>query len=318
MDASMMKAAVYRRYGPPDVLHVEDVPRPSPKEGFLLVKSCASSVNPLDTRIRRGVLRFVTGLFKPMKKIPGSDVSGEVVAMGRGVTRFKEGDGVYALIAMLGGGAFAEYVLVPEKLAAKRPQNISCQDAAAVPLTANAALQALRDLGCLRQGMNVLINGGSGGVGTFAIQLAKVFEARVTAVGPADSLELMRSLGADRVIDYKREDFATEKDAYDIILDVVTTTFWRCRGSLGLSGVYIATVPSPSLVLAIAWTLFRRKKAKLLVSSPDGQNLTYITGLIESGVLRPVIDRKYNLEQAADAHRYSESGHARGKMVVMI
>jgi NADPH:quinone reductase-like Zn-dependent oxidoreductase len=270
------------------------------------------------TRLRRGVLRFLTGPFRPFKKIPGSDVSGVVTAVGGCISKFKEGDGVFALIGMLSGGAFAEYVLVPEKLAAKRPRNISCQDAAAIPLVAQAALQALRDLGNIRRSMSVLINGASGGVGTCAIQIAKFIGAKVTAVGPADSLDLMRSLGADRVIDYKSEDFTADKNAYDIIFDLVTSSFWKCRGSLKRGGVFIASNPSPSLVFAIAGTMLSRKKAKLLATSPSGKDLAFITVLIESGALRPAIDRKYPLAQAAEGHRYSELGYARGKIVITI
>ena len=313
-----MTAAVYRKYGPPEVLKIEDVPRPALKKGYILVKSCGSSVNQLDNRVRRGVLWIVTGPFTPMKKIPGSDVSGEVAACGKGVTRFKIGDGVYAVAGIIGGGGFAEYVLVPEKQAAKRPRNVPCEEAAAVPLTAQAALQALRDLGHIRRSTSILINGASGGVGTMAIQIAKFIGAKVTAVGPADSLDRMRSLGADRVIDYKTEDFTADKNAYDIIFDVVTSSFWKCRGSLKRGGIYIASNPSPSLVLAMAGTLLGRKKAKLLATSPSGKDLGFITVLIESGALRPVIDRKYPLAQAAEAYRHSESGNTLGKIVVTI
>ena len=319
MEMLMMKAVVYRKYGPPDVLRFENIPRPSPMPGCLLVKSCGSSVNPLETRIRRGVLRFVTGPLSPMKKIPGSDVAGEVVDIGRGVTGFKKGDTVYALLNLLGGGAYAEYINVPESLAARRPENISCEEAAAVPLVGQAVLQALRDLGHIRKGMSVLINGASGGVGTFAVQVANSFGATVTAVGPADSLDLLRSLGADRVIDYKRRDFTADKNSYDIIFDVVAkSSFWKCSKALKRGGVYIVTNPSASLFPAMARTLLPGKKAKLLVTSPKADDLAYITGLIESGTLRPVIDKKFPLAQAAEAHRYSEQGKARGKIVVTI
>jgi NADPH:quinone reductase-like Zn-dependent oxidoreductase len=254
-----------------------------------------------------------------MKKIPGSDVAGEVVAVGRGVTRFKVGDPVYALIKLLSGGAFAEYVEVPELLAAPRPKNITCQEAAAMPLVGQACLQALRDLGRINKGMTVLINGASGGVGTTAVQIAKSFGAEVTAVGPGGSLDTMRAIGADRFIDYTREDFTRKANAYDLIFDVVAkSSFWKCRNSLKRGGIYVVTNPSPSLFIAIPWTWFTGKKAKLLVTSPKGKDMELITNLIESGALKPIIDRTYSLAQAADAHRYSEHGHAKGKIVVTI
>ncbi len=290
MDSPMMKAAVYRNYGPPDVLKIEDVLRPSPKKGFILVKSCGSSVNMLDTRVRRGILRFVTGPVAPIRKIPGSDVAGEVVACGPGVTRFKTGDGVYAVVGIIGGGGFAEYVLVPEKAAAKRPRNISCEDAAAVPLVAQAALQALRDLGGIRRSTRILINGASGGVGTAAIQIAKFIGAKVIAVGPADSLDQMRTLGADRVIDYKREDFTADKNAYDIIFDVVTSSFWKCRGSLKPGGVYIASNPSSSLGAGNSRDVVKPEKGETPGDQPTRQG---------SGFHH----RSYRVRRPASGHR---------------
>lgn len=313
-----MKAVVINQYGSTDVLQYQEVEEPKTKPNQLLVKVYATSVNPIDWKIRKGMLKIITGNRFPM--ILGLDVAGEVVAVGEKVMRFKPGDQIYADIASLPGGAYAEYAAVPEKNAALKPTNMTYEQAAAVPVTALTALQALRDQGKIKPGAKVLINGAAGGVGSFAVQIAKVLGAEVTAVCSAKNLELVKSLGADRVIDYNQQDFTQKPGQYDIIFDTVSKqSFSRCKHILTASGIYVATLPTlDSLLQGSLTTFIPGKKAKLILTNANGRNLDELKYLIEAGKIRSVIDRTYPLAELAAAHAYSETERAAGKIAIVV
>ncbi|MGQ9873179.1 NAD(P)-dependent alcohol dehydrogenase [Leptodesmis sp.] len=314
-----MKAAVINQYGPPSVLRYVDVNRPSIKPHQMLVKVHTSSVNPIDWKIRRGMLQFLTGRSFPI--ILGFDVSGEVVQVGDLVTRFQPGDLIYARLDQLVGGAYAEYAAVSEKVAAPKPANMTHAQAAAVPLAGLTALQALRDAGKLEVGHKVLINGASGGVGTFAVQLAKVLGAgEVTGVCSRANLDLVASLGADRVIDYTQQDFTQDTVKYDIIFDVVgNRSFLDCKKVLQPKGIYITTQPFPTDFLQSFLTyLLPGQKYQVILMKSNHDDLAFLAEQIEEGKIRAVIDRTYPLSELAAAHTYSEEGHAIGKIVIIV
>jgi len=313
-----MKAVFINQYGSTQVLQDGDMETPSINRDQLLVKVYASSVNPVDWKIRAGQLQFLTGYKFPM--VLGFDVSGEVVAVGDSVTRFQTGDKVYAYLDSLPGGAYAEYAAVSEQVACFKPDNMSYEQAAAVPLAATTALQALRDLGQILPGHKVLINGASGGVGSFAVQIAKAFKAEVTAVCSTQNVELVKSLGGDRVIDYTVQDFSKDTSFYDIIFDAVgKESFSGCQNILKPNGVYVTTLPDPdSVVQSFLTFLLPGKKSKLVVAQSNGQDLAYLKELIEGGKIRSVIDRTYSLEELAVAHAESEQGHVVGKLVIAV
>jgi 2-desacetyl-2-hydroxyethyl bacteriochlorophyllide A dehydrogenase len=313
-----MKAVFINEYGSTQVLQYGDIETPSINRDQLLVKVHASSVNPVDWKIRAGQLQFLTGYKFPM--VLGFDVSGEVVAVGESVTRFQTGDKVYAYLDSLPGGAYAEYAAVSERVACFKPDNMSYEQAAAVPLAATTALQALRDLGQILPGHKVLINGASGGVGSFAVQIAKALKAEVTAVCSTQNVELVQSLGGDRVIDYTVQDFTKDTSFYDIIFDAVgKESFSGCQNILKPNGVYVTTLPDPdSVVQSVLTFLLPGKKSKLIVAQSSGQDLAYLKELIEGGKIRSVIDRTYSLEELAVAHAESEQGHVVGKLVIAV
>ncbi|MCX7592208.1 MAG: NAD(P)-dependent alcohol dehydrogenase [Fischerella sp.] len=313
-----MKAVVIHQYGSADVLQYEDVAPPKIKPDQLLVKVHATCVNPIDWKIRKGMLKILTGNKFPM--ILGYDLAGEVVEVGANVTRFKIGDQVYATLSPLSGGAYAEFAAVPEKLAALKPTNMSYTEAACVPLAGLTALQALRDQGQIQPGKAVLINGASGGVGIFAVQIAKVLGAEVTGVCSTKNLDLVKSLGADRAIDYTQQDFTQDTVQYDIIFDAVgKRSFSDCKKVLKPNGVYVTTLPTPeNLLQRILTTFIPGKKAKFVFELPNAQDLVYLKELIEAGKIRTVIDRTYPLQELAVAHAYSEDGHAVGKIAIAV
>jgi len=310
-----MKAVVIRRYGAAEVLQYEDVEQPKIEPTQLLVKVRASSVNPIDWKIRQGMLSLISGSKFP--KILGFDVAGEVVAVGSGVTRFKPGDAIYGSTSFPGGG-YAEFAAVPENLVALKPANLNYEEAAAVPLAALTALQALRNEGNIQTGQNVLINGAAGGVGTFAVQIAKALGAVVTGVSSTKNLDLVKSLGADRVIDYTQQDFAEDTAQYDIIFDAVgKRSLSQTKRVLKPNGIYITTIPSPEVFLESVLTAFLPiQKAKFILEKPNTQDLVYLKELIEAGKIRVVIDRTYPLQELAAAHNYSETGRAVGKIAI--
>ena len=314
-----MKAIIVDRYGTPEVLEYREVPRPKIKANHLLIKIHATSVNPLDFRIRRGELRIFTGMRKPKTQILGFDIAGEVVQTAENVKTFKKGDQVFALMG-LEGGAYAEYVVVSEQSVALKPVNMSFEEAAAVPLAGLTALQALRDRGKLSSGGKVLINGASGGVGTFAVQIAKSLGAVVTGVCSSKNVELVKSIGADEVIDYTKDDFTKHYQTYDIVFDVVAKrSFSDCKKTLLPKGIYITTVPNPAFIFQSFWThLWPGKKATFIMVRPSGKDLNFIRELIEAGMVKSIIDKIFSLPEVAAAHAYCEVGHTRGKNIIRI
>ena len=323
-----MKAIVYTRYGPPDVLQFREVDKPVPGDREVLIKVHATTVSAGDYRIRGFAVpagfwlptRIALGLRGPRKTILGAEVAGEVEAVGREVKSFAPGDQVFGIDGS-GLGAYAEYVCRPEGGAlALKPAAMTHEEAAAVPHGALSALFFLRDKGAIRRGQKVLIYGASGGVGTAAVQLARHFGAEVTGVCSTANLEMVRSLGAGRVIDYTREDFTENGEIYDLIFDTVgKTSFSGCKGSLKPDGRYLLTVFGIPQLLQMLWTsMAGGRKVLCAVASERKEDLVFIRGLIEAGELRTVIDRRYPLEEMAEAHRYAEKGHKKGNVVVTV
>jgi NADPH:quinone reductase-like Zn-dependent oxidoreductase len=313
-----MKAVVFDRYGSVEVLQYRELSKPTIKPDQLLVRVRASSVNPVDWKIRQGHLQLLSGFNFP--RIVGSDISGVVEEIGKEVTKFQPGDEVYTFLNPMTGGACAEYCAVPESAAAIKPQNITHTEAATVPIAGLTALQALRDLGEIQAGKKVLINGASGGVGTFAVQIAKAMDAVVTGVCSAKNRDFVNNLGADFVLDYAEVDFTKQTEKYDIILDAVgKKTFAECENVLQTDGVYISTLPSfDNLVpMFISWFV-PGKKAKSIVANANNSDLGILRELIESGKVEPIVDRTYSLQEVAAAHAYSETGRAVGKIAIDI
>lgn len=322
-----MKAMVCDQYGPPEVLHAEEVERPVPKANEVLIKVHASSVTAGDYRTRdfdippgfRTPARIALGVTRPRHRILGTEVAGEVIEVGSKVSKFRVGDRVYGSDTHFGG--YAEYVCrSADGGLAKMPENLSWEEAAAVPFGAQSALFFLRDLGHIEAGHRVLIYGASGGVGTAAVQLAKHFGAEVTGVCSTANLDLVRSLGADHVIDYTREDYAENGKTYDLILDTVgKTSFAHCKGSLTPHGIYLPVAGGIQEYLQRVWTAMSRgKRVRCSVAQESGDDLAFIRDVVEAGKYRPAIDRTYPLEQVAEAHAYAEKGHKRGNVVISV
>jgi len=319
-----MKAIVYTQYGPPDVLQFMEVAKPTPTDDEVLIQIRAASVNPLDWRLMRGrplFIRLMTGgLRKPTLTRPGVDVAGQVEALGKSVTKFKPGDSVF------GGcrGAFAEYACVSEDKLALKPANLSFEDAAAVPVAALSALQALRDMGRIQPGHKVLVDGASGGVGTFAVQIARSFGAEVTAVCSTRNVDRARSLGADHVMDYTREDFTKTGQRYDLILAAnAYHSIFDYRRALSQDGVYVMVGGGWSqilqaMLLGPLLSLMGSKKLRFFMAKISQKDLFLLKDLLEAGKIVPVIDRRYPLSDVAEAVRYLEAGHAQGKVVITV
>jgi len=313
-----MKAVAFDRYGSAEELQYRELSKPIAKSHELLVRVRASSVNPVDWKIRQGHLQLLTGFNFP--RIVGSDISGVVVEVGSEVTQFQPGDEVYTFLNPIAGGACAEYAAVAESSAAIKPKNITHAEAAGVPIAGLTALQALRDLGEIQAEKKVLINGASGGVGIFAVQVAKAMNAEVTGVCSAKNREFVKGLGADFVLDYAEIDFTQQPEKYDIILDAVgTKTFAECESVLETEGVYISTLPSFDNLapMLMSWFL-PGKKAKLIVANANPADLGMLRELIESEQVEPIVDRTYSLPEVAAAHVYSETGRAVGKIAIAI
>lgn len=321
-----MKAMVYTHYGPPDVLQLKEVARPAVGDDDVLVKIQATGVNAADWHLLRAdpfLVRLMgMGLFKPKNTILGADIAGRVEAVGKNARQFQPGDEVFGDIAGCGFGGFAEYVSVPESALAPKPANLSFVEAAAVPMAAVTALQGLRDKGQIQPGQKVLINGASGGVGTFAVQIAKAFGAEVTAVCSTAKVEQARSLGADHVIDYTREDFTQSGQRYDLILAVNGYhPISAYKRALTPEGVYVmvggtTTQMFQALLLGPLMSMIAGKKMGALVAKPDKEDLACVKELLEARKVVPLIDRCYPLGETAEAIRYVEAGHARGKVII--
>jgi NADPH:quinone reductase-like Zn-dependent oxidoreductase len=337
-----MKAAVYRRYGPPDVVvQIEDVEKPVPKGNEVLIKVRSASANPLDGALMKGrpyIARIMTGLRKPNITRLGVDVAGQVEAVGRDVTQFKPGDEVFGSCIrdpQASGvkvwdcqGAFAEYVCAPESTVVMKPDNVTFEQAASAPVPAFTALQGIRDKGHIQPGQKALINGAGGGVGTFAVQIAKSFGAEVTGVCSRRNVDMVRSLGADQVIDYTQEDFTKSGQRYDLLFDCVGNHSLSAsrrvlnpkgicimvgdRSGRGISGVLARLIAA----LVLSW--FVSQKLVTFLARPNKEDLTIIRDLMATGKLIPVIDKRYSLSEVPRAIRYLGEGHARGKVVITL
>ncbi len=321
-----MQAMVYHTYGSPDVLKLEDVQKPVPQDDQVLVKVVAASAAAGDWHLLRAdpfLMRLMSGLLTPKYKILGAAVAGRVEAVGRNVTQFQPGDAVFGDLSRCGFGAFAEYVVASEDALALKPTNLTFEQAATVPVSAVTALQGLR-AGQIQSGQQVLINGASGGVGTFAVQIAKAFGAEVTAVCSTSKMELMRSLRADHVIDYTKEDFTQNGQRYDLILAANGyQPLAAYQRALSPQGIYVMTGGATAQLFEVMLQgLWRSKKGgqKMgnILASPNQKDLLFMKELLEAGKVTPVIDRCFPLRAVADAIRYLEAGHAKGKVVITV
>ncbi|MFC1893217.1 NAD(P)-dependent alcohol dehydrogenase [Chloroflexota bacterium] len=322
-----MKAIVCTKYGPPDVLQLKEVAKPTPKDNEVLIKIHATVVGPAECAARRGnpfMIRFITGLIRPKHPILGAELAGEIEAAGKDVKRFKEGDQIFASAAPI-GGTYAEYkCLLEEGALAIKPANMTYGEAAAVCDGAITALYFLRK-GNIQSGQKVLINGASGAIGTAAVQLAKYFGAEVTGVCSTTNLEMVKSLGADKVIDYTKEDFTKTSQTYDIIWDMFgKSSLSRCKRLLKQRGIYLTTAPTPAALLQMLWTSKIGSKkviwgpSALLPANEKAKDLIFLKELIEAGKIKSIIDRSYPLEQITEAHRYVEKGHKKGNVVITV
>jgi len=320
-----MKAIVRETYGPPDVLHLADVPVPTLRDGDVLVRVRAASANAGDWHLLRGTpfpFRLVAGLRIPKFKIIGTDVAGHVEAVGRNVTQFRPGDEVFGELSRCGFGAYAEFAVAPEKALALKPANLSFEESATLPTAGCTALQGLRK-GRIERAQRVLINGASGGVGMFAVQIAKTFGTEVTAVCSTRNVDVVRSIGADHVIDYTKDDFATHGQRYDLILAANgDRSIWDYRRALTADGCYAMTGGSnrqliDALLLGPLLSIRRQQFGNVLVK-PSQADLLVLKELCEAGKVRPVIDRRFPLSEVPSAVRYVEDGHARGKVVISL
>jgi len=327
LKGKLMKAIVHTKYGPPDVLQLKEIDKPTPKDNEVLVRVHASTVTTAHLAVIKGVplvARFfstdgfhITGIAKPINPLPGIELAGEVEAVGKDVTRFKEGDQVFGECF----GTYGEYVCVPEDgVLAIKPSNMTYEESAGVCDGALTALPYLRDSGNIQKGQKVLINGASGSIGTFAVQLAKYYGAEVTGVCSTVNLEMVKSLGADKVIDYTKEDFTKNGQTYDIIFDTVAKrAFSQCKGSLNRNGIFLKTFFS---VTNLTSKLGSKKSVFSTVGlrppSEKVKDLVFMRELIEAGKIRTVIDRSYPLEQIAEAHRYVDTGHKKGIVAITV
>jgi NADPH:quinone reductase-like Zn-dependent oxidoreductase len=311
-----VKAVVYRAYGAPDVLRCEELDMPTAGDDEILIRIRAASVNPFDWHLMRGAplfLRVQTGLGRPKVTRLGVDLAGQVDAVGRNVTRFQPGDEVFGASR----GAFAEYVSARESAFAPKPRNLTFEQAATVPVAACTALQALRDKGQIRPGQKVLVNGAAGGVGTFAVQIAKSFGAEVSGVCSTRNVDLVRSIGAAHVIDYTRDDFTLGAARYDLILDAFgARSLSGCRRVLAPGGTYVVVGGPLAVVKALFASRFVREKLLVVTASVKAADLLALKELIETHQVTPVIDRRYPLSEVSAAMAYLEQGHARGKVVI--
>jgi NADPH:quinone reductase-like Zn-dependent oxidoreductase len=321
-----MKAVVYYNYGSPDVLKCEEIEKPAARDNEVLIRVRAASVNPIDWHLMRGtpyIVRIMAGLRKPKVTRLGVDVAGQVEAVGGNVTQFRPGDEVFGACR----GAFAEYACTSESAVVMKPDNVTFEQAASVPVAAFTALQGLRDKGQIQPGQKVLINGAAGGVGTFAVQIAKSFGADVTGVCSTRNVDMVRSIGADRVIDYTQEDFTKSGQRYDLVFDSVGNhSLSACRRVLNRKGTYIVVGgpdgrwlgPLARLIKTLVLSPFVSQNLVMFLARRSKEDLTVMRELMESGKVTPVIDKRYRLSAVPEAIRYLEEGHARGKVVITL
>lgn len=322
-----MKAVVFEKYGQPDLLHLKEVDKPTPEDDEVLVQVHAVSINDWDWQLLQGVPflnRMMAGLFKPTKiKILGCDIAGKVEAVGKNVKQFRVGDAVFGDLSGCGFGGFAEYVCAPEEALMLKPKAMTFEDAAAVPQAGLLALQGLRTKGALQSGQHVLINGASGGAGSFAVQIAKSLGAEVTGVCSTEKMAFVRSLGADHVIDYTREDFTKNGEQYDRILDIQAHhSIFECKRSLRANGVYAFVGGTDARVLQTIFmgpliSMTGNKRMGLLLHKPN-KDMALLTEMIASGKVSVVIDRVFPLNETAEAMRYFAEGYKKGKVVIRL
>jgi NADPH:quinone reductase-like Zn-dependent oxidoreductase len=321
-----MKAVVYKEYGPPDVLQLVEVEKPNPRDNEVCIQICATSVTAADTMMRRGdtfLSRIVLGLTKPGKRfqILGTELAGIIESVGKDVRRFKEGDQVYGFRGF-GTGVYAEYKCMLEKGSlAIKPLNTTYEEAAALVDGPTTALYFLKDQANIQHGDKVLIIAASGSIGSSAVQIAKYFKAHVTGVCSTTNVELVKSLGADKVIDYTTEDFTRNGETYDIIFDTAgKSSFSRCKGSLNKNGRYLITTGNLlAIYVQVLWTsMVEGRRLIAGMSIEKTQSLIFLKELVEAGIVRPVIDKGYRLEQIAEAHQYVEKGHKKGNVVITV
>ncbi|WP_066287656.1 NAD(P)-dependent alcohol dehydrogenase [Bacillus sp. FJAT-29937] len=320
-----MQAVVYKQYGTPDVLELKEIEKPVPNDDEVLVKVHAASLNYGNLVLLKGepfLSRLAFGLLKPKYPIPSGDIAGRVEAVGVNVKEFKPGGEVFGDLSRSGWGGFAEYVSVPEKALALKPANISFEEAAAVPMAGVTALQGLRDKGKIQSGQKVLINGASGGVGTFAVQIAKSFGAEVTGVCSTRNIDILQSLGADHMIDYTKDDFTKKSQQYDLIIACngyhPITSYKR---ALTKNGTYVMIGGSghqmfQAMTLGTWFSMTGSKKMGSFLQRANQNDLIYMKELLEAGKVKPVIDRCYKLSEITEAFRYFEEGHSQGKVVI--
>ena len=324
-----MKAIVCTKYGSPEVLQLQEVAKPVPRNDEILIRLHATSVTAADIMDRSSAFpfwlwlfaRISIGLIRPRNPILGFELAGEVEAIGPDVKSFKVGDDIFASTFEFGFGCYAQYRCLKEKgTVAKKPVNMTYEEAATVPLSGLAALAFVRDRARIHNGQKVLINGASGGIGTYAVQLASYYGAEVTGVCSTGNIEMVKCLGATKVIDYTRQDFEQNCETYDIILDVVNkSSFSRCRKSLRQGGIYLATFPTMKFIIQMLWTsMIGSKKAISGEASEKADDLHFLKELIEAGKLKSIIDRGYPLEQMIEAHRYVEQGRKKGNVVITV
>jgi NADPH:quinone reductase-like Zn-dependent oxidoreductase len=326
-----MKAIVYQGFGSPDILRCEEIDKPIPGDDEVLIKVRATSVNPLDWKLMKGgpfIVRLLLGLGKPKIKRPGVDVAGQVEIVGRNVTQFKPGDEAFGTCR----GALAEYATsrsVPgmKSVLVRKPANVTFEQAASAPVAALTALQGLRDRGRIQQGQRVLINGAAGGVGSFAVQIARSFGANVTGVCSTRNVDMVRSIGADWVIDYSKEDFTKSGQRYDLVLDCVGNhSLSACRRVLNPKGILVmvgapndipATTLLARLIGAFLLSMFASRKMLFFIAKVNQEDLTILGEFMATGNVTPVIDRRYRLSEAHEAFRYAAEGHTRGKLIIV-
>jgi NADPH:quinone reductase-like Zn-dependent oxidoreductase len=322
-----MRAITYTKYGPPEVLHLQEMEKPFPRDNEVLIKVYATTVTVADFRSRSFTVpaafwlpaRITLGLTKPKKTILGVELAGEIEAVGKDVKRFKKGDQVFAA-TLISYGAYAEYKCLPEDAAiALKPSNLTYEEAAALPIGARTALHFLKKAN-IQPGQKVLIYGASGSVGTYAVQLARYFGAEVSGVCSTRNIQLVKSLGVDQVIDYTAEDFSSKGGIYEVIFEAVDkSSFSDCMRALKKDGIYLnITTPLPSLQML--WTKMTSNKKIILGENPpeSAEDLLFIKELVEAGKIKPVIDRGYLLEQIVEAHRYVDKGHKSGNVVITV
>lgn len=313
-----MRAVIINRYGSANVMELADVPQPRMNNRQVLVRVHAAGVNPVDYKMRSGQIKFISGSKFPI--IPGADFSGEIVEIGNSVDGFKISDAVYGTIKAYKGGAYAEYVCADSQSVAIKPASLSFADAASLPIAALTALQSIRNLGKIAAGQSVLINGASGGVGVYAVQIAKALGASVTAVCSERNTEFVRLLGSDRIIDYNRQSYLDESYKYDLFFDVVSNQpVSEAFKVLKSKGIYVMTLPDlQKLIYSVFTYLLRGKKIKIILVKARQSDLLFLNELIEGGKLKAVVEKQFPLKEVRQAHRDMESGHTRGKIVLTL